>query len=50
MGGLLAADAEWQGRTHSLMIELPPLATLAFKREALVVPEAIEEDPAPVEA
>ena len=25
---------EWQGRTHSLVISLPPLATVAFKREA----------------
>ncbi len=33
MGGLEAAAAEWQGRTHSLMIELPPLATVAFKWE-----------------
>ena len=33
MGGLLAADFPWQARTHSLMIELPPLATVAFKWE-----------------
>ncbi|MDQ6623073.1 MAG: 1,4-alpha-glucan branching protein GlgB, partial [Verrucomicrobiota bacterium] len=33
MGGLEAADQTWSGRTHSLMIELPPLATLAFKLE-----------------
>ncbi len=33
MGGLQAAAAEWQGRTHLLMIEVPPLATLAFKLE-----------------
>ncbi|MGZ5553329.1 MAG: 1,4-alpha-glucan branching protein GlgB [Chthoniobacterales bacterium] len=33
MGGLNASDAPWQGRTHSLMIEVPPLATLAFKLE-----------------
>jgi len=31
MGGLEAAAQEWQGRTHSLMIEVPPLATVAFK-------------------
>ena len=29
------ADAvEWQGRTHSIVINLPPLAVMAFKREA----------------
>ncbi|MDQ6625358.1 MAG: alpha amylase C-terminal domain-containing protein, partial [Verrucomicrobiota bacterium] len=31
MGGLEAAEQPWSGRTHSLMIELPPLATIAFK-------------------
>jgi len=40
MGGLNADDFAWQARTHSLMIELPPLATLAFKleRSPAVVP------------
>ncbi len=33
MGGFEAEDAPWQGRTHSLMVSLPPLATIAFKRE-----------------
>ncbi len=33
MGGLEASSESWQGRSHSLMIELPPLATLAFKLE-----------------
>jgi len=33
MGGFDAADFPWQGRTHSLMVSLPPLATIAFKRE-----------------
>ena len=33
MGGLHASDQPWSGRTHSLMIEVPPLATLAFKLE-----------------
>jgi 1,4-alpha-glucan branching enzyme len=33
MGGFEAADFPWQGRTHSLMISLPPLATVAFKLE-----------------
>jgi len=34
MGGFEAESFEWQGRTHSLVISLPPLATVAFKREA----------------
>ena len=34
MGGFEAEDFPWQGRTHSLMISLPPLATVAFKRDA----------------
>ncbi|CAN5594642.1 hypothetical protein BH18VER1_BH18VER1_04670 [soil metagenome] len=33
MGGLEAAATEWQGRSHSLMIEVPPLATVGFKLE-----------------
>ena len=33
MGGFEAEDFAWQGRTHSLMISLPPLAVVAFKRE-----------------
>lgn len=33
MGGFNAADFPWQGWTHSLMVSLPPLATIAFKRE-----------------
>src|SRR5205807_2766345 len=32
MGGFQAEEFPWQGRTHSLMISLPPLATVAFKR------------------
>ena len=35
MGGLLAADFPWQARTHSLMIELPPLATVALMESPL---------------
>jgi 1,4-alpha-glucan branching enzyme len=34
MGGFEAEDFPWQGRTHSLMVSLPPLATVAFKRDA----------------
>jgi 1,4-alpha-glucan branching enzyme len=33
MGGFAAEDFPWQGRTHSLLISLPPLATIAFKLE-----------------
>jgi len=33
MGGFEAEDFEWQGRTHSLMVSLPPLALVAFKLE-----------------
>ncbi|HEV2095994.1 MAG TPA: 1,4-alpha-glucan branching protein GlgB, partial [Chthoniobacterales bacterium] len=33
MGGFEAEASAWQGRTHSLLISLPPLATVAFKRE-----------------
>ncbi len=33
MGGFEAEDFPWQARTHSLMISLPPLAVVAFKRE-----------------
>ena len=32
--GFEAEDFPWQGRTHSLMISLPPLATVAFKLES----------------
>jgi 1,4-alpha-glucan branching enzyme len=34
MGGFEAEDFPWQGRTHSLMISLPPLATVAFKLDS----------------
>jgi 1,4-alpha-glucan branching enzyme len=34
LGGLPAEAVEWQGRTHSIVINLPPLAVVAFKREA----------------
>ena len=34
LGGVAAAPVEWQGRTHSIVINLPPLAVVAFKREA----------------
>src|SRR3982075_3106599 len=34
MGGFEAEEFPWQARTHSLMISLPPLATVAFKLDA----------------
>jgi 1,4-alpha-glucan branching enzyme len=40
IGGFEAEDFPWQGRTHSLMISLPPLATVAFKLEAEAVHSA----------
>jgi 1,4-alpha-glucan branching enzyme len=35
LGGLEAEAVDWQGRTHSIVINLPPLAVVGFKREAL---------------
>jgi 1,4-alpha-glucan branching enzyme len=34
LGGVASAPVEWQGRMHSIVINLPPLAVVAFKREA----------------
>ena len=31
MGGQQAAELPWQGRSHSLVLTLPPLATIGFK-------------------
>ncbi len=33
LGGLDGEAVEWQGRTHSIVVNLPPLALLAFKCE-----------------
>jgi 1,4-alpha-glucan branching enzyme len=33
LGGVRSEAREWMGREHSIMIQLPPLATLAFKLE-----------------
>ena len=38
MGGFEAEDFPWQGRTHSLMISLPPLAVVAFKLDKTATP------------
>jgi 1,4-alpha-glucan branching enzyme len=35
LGGIHAADKPWGGREHSLYVNLPPLATVAFKKEKL---------------
>jgi 1,4-alpha-glucan branching enzyme len=40
MGGFEAEDFPWQARTHSLMISLPPLATVAFKLEVAATPSS----------
>jgi len=32
-GGLIADEQPWQGRSHSLPIDLPPLAVVAFKHK-----------------
>jgi 1,4-alpha-glucan branching enzyme len=33
LGGVRTQDVPWMGREHSILIHLPPLATLAFKLE-----------------
>ena len=33
LGGVDTQDVPWMGRQHSILIHLPPLATLAFKLE-----------------
>jgi 1,4-alpha-glucan branching enzyme len=35
LGGIYASNEPWQGREHSLYVNLPPLATVAFKKESL---------------
>ncbi len=32
-GGMEGESVPWMGREHSILIQLPPLATLAFKRD-----------------
>jgi 1,4-alpha-glucan branching enzyme len=34
MGGMNADDLAWQGKSHSLLLRLPPLAVIGFKRHA----------------
>jgi 1,4-alpha-glucan branching enzyme len=43
LGGLEAENVEWQGRTHSIVVNLPPLAVIAFKREAPNDPVELSE-------
>ena len=33
LGGVQSEAREWMGREHSIVIHLPPLATVAFKLE-----------------
>jgi 1,4-alpha-glucan branching enzyme len=35
LGGLTAKHDPWQGRDYSLYVNLPPLATVAFKKESI---------------
>jgi 1,4-alpha-glucan branching enzyme len=37
LGGIQSEDRQWMGREHSILIQLPPLATVAFKPESLAV-------------
>jgi 1,4-alpha-glucan branching enzyme len=39
-GGMHAEPVGWQGQSHSILLRLPPLATVGFKK---VVPQAVEE-------
>jgi 1,4-alpha-glucan branching enzyme len=32
-GGVQSEDRQWMAREHSILIQLPPLATVAFKLE-----------------
>jgi 1,4-alpha-glucan branching enzyme len=42
LGGLESEAVEWQGRTHSIIANLPPLAVVAFKCESPASPQAEE--------
>jgi 1,4-alpha-glucan branching enzyme len=46
LGGLVAEAVEWQGRTHSLIINLPPLAVVGFKCEPPAAKPEREKSPA----
>jgi len=35
LGGAQSEDRQWMGREHSILIQLPPLATLAFKLDGV---------------
>jgi 1,4-alpha-glucan branching enzyme len=36
LGGVQTEDVPWMGREHSILINLPPLATLAFKLDSVI--------------
>jgi 1,4-alpha-glucan branching enzyme len=40
-GGQHAAETSWQGKSHSLLLRLPPLAVVGFKRHAPQPPAAL---------
>ncbi len=42
-GGLASEGIEWQGRPHSIVINLPPLSVVAFKWEAPPLPNEAAE-------
>ena len=44
LGGQEAAHTPWQGKSHSLLLRLPPLAVVAFKRRIAV--HNLESSPA----
>jgi 1,4-alpha-glucan branching enzyme len=50
LGGQHAAGEPWSGRTHSLCLSLPPLATIAFKLERPPVIAGAEESVAKTDA
>jgi 1,4-alpha-glucan branching enzyme len=37
LGGIQSEDRQWMGREHSILIQLPPLATVAFKPDPMAV-------------
>jgi 1,4-alpha-glucan branching enzyme len=37
LGGVQSEERQWMGREHSILIQLPPLATLAFRPDPLYI-------------
>ena len=38
-GGMHAEPVSWQGQSHSIVLRLPPLATIGFKKHSYHQPE-----------